>query len=208
MAAVPFEYGCNVAGAFVTDPNGPPVGWVTVLDGFGLAAGSVKADLTVTQPLTGGTTSVVGVLEKFAWGGGVGDPLELVFHVSQENATQIKALQQTLLKNTAVSKLGWWIADYDQETKLWYEKSFPMSPSTVSGTIKAGDNPALEVDLAGAPVTDGIDVMVYKVAIEIVPAANQPYALHFANSAAKPVVKAWGLQVGTLAAAEISPAAS
>jgi hypothetical protein len=73
MAAVPFEYGCNVAGAFVTDPNGPPVGWVTVLDGFGLAAGSVKADLTVTQPLTGGTTSVVGVLEKFAWGGGVGD---------------------------------------------------------------------------------------------------------------------------------------
>ena len=71
MVAVPFEYGCNVAGAFVVDPNGLPVGWVTALDGFGLSAGGVKADLTVTQPVTGGTMTVVGVLEKFSWAGGV-----------------------------------------------------------------------------------------------------------------------------------------
>ena len=56
--------------------------------------------------------------------------------MSQENAIQIKSLQPTTLKSTMVSKLAWWIGDYDQETKAWYEKSFPMSPSTISGTIQ------------------------------------------------------------------------
>jgi hypothetical protein len=205
MAAVPFEYECNVAGAFVMDPNEHPVGWVTALDGFGLTAGGLKADQTVTQPVTGGTITVVGVLEKFSWAGGAGDPLKLDFYVSQENAIQVKTLQQTALKNTIVSKLGWWIADYDPETKAWYEKSFPVSPTTISGTIQGAANPTLNVDMAGAPVKDGIGVMVYQVTIEVVPAANQQYALHFANSASNSVVKAWGLQVGTLAAADIPP---
>jgi hypothetical protein len=105
-----------------------------------------------------------------------------------------------------VSKLGWWIADYDQETKAWYEKSFPMSPSTISGTIQGEVHPTLSVELTGAPVKPGIDVIGYKVTIEVVPTANQQYALHFANSASTPLVKAWGLQVGTLAAAVIPPA--
>lgn len=208
MATVSFEYGCNVAGAFVTNPKETPVGWMTALDGFGLSAGSVKPDLTVTQPLTGGTISVVGVLQKLTWAGGAGDPLEFVFHVSQENATLIKALAQTTLENITVSKAGWWIADYDQKTKLWYEKAFPVSPSTVSGTLQGKDIPTLEVDLAGAPETDGTDVMLYKVALGIVPPANQQYALHFANSAATSMVKAWGLPVGTLATAEIPSATS
>jgi hypothetical protein len=206
MAAVPFEYGCNLAGAFVMDPNEHPVGWMTALDSIGLPAGGLKADLTVAQPVTGGTTTAVAVLEKFSWAGGVADPLKLVFHVSQENAIQIKALQQTTLKNITVSKLGWLIADYDQETKAWYEKSSPVSPSTISGTIQGGDNPALNVGLTGAPVTGSIDVILYKVTIEVIPAANQQYNLLFANSASKPIVKAWGLQVGTLAAADIPPA--
>jgi hypothetical protein len=81
-----------------------------------------------------------------------------------------------------------------------------VSPSTISGTIQGGDNPALNVGLTGAPVTGSIDVILYKVTIEVIPAANQQYNLLFANSASKPIVKAWGLQVGTLAAADIPPA--
>ena len=40
-----------------------------------------------------------------------------------------------------VNKLGWWIADYDHETKAWYEKSFLISPSSISGTIQAKITP-------------------------------------------------------------------
>jgi hypothetical protein len=147
-----------------------------------------------------GTAHVVGIIEKFSWAGAVGDAIHIEFWCSRENATQIKLLQQLTLKSTVIKQLSWWIADYDQETKLWFEASSPKAPAAVTGTIAGGDAPMLNVDLAGAPVKDGIDVMVYKVAVSVVPAANQAHTLMFANSEKKPTVKAWGLVVGTLAA--------
>jgi hypothetical protein len=225
MASVPFEFDCVKEAGFVMDPNAHPrFGYVLALDGITLGGGASKqglnVDLIVNVPYNSAAVpsygpmssalkpganngpsvaTVVGVIEKFTWAGGVGDALHLEFWVSQENATQIKSLQQQALQNTKILKLGWWIADYDPETKAWYEASFPMAPNFVSGTIQGKDNPTLDVDLNGAPVKDGIDVMVYKVTVEVVPAANQQYSLKFANSSQKNVMKAWGLQVGTLA---------
>jgi hypothetical protein len=204
MATVPFNLECNVASGFVMDPNAHPrVGYVTALDGLGLPAGGLKADLTVTRPVTGDTMKVVGVLEKFSWAGGAGDLIQVDFCASQENAAQLKALQQMTLKTAVVKQLSWWIADYDQETKAWFEQAYPLSPP--SGIIAGKDNPALEVDLSPVQVKDGIDVGVYKITIKVVPAANKAYDLHFANSAKMPIVKSWGLVVGTLAAAEVPP---
>jgi hypothetical protein len=148
------------------------------------------------------TVKVVGVLEKFTWAGGVGDPLEFDFWVSQENAFQIKALQQTTLKSTIIDPVGWWIADYDQETKQWYEKSYPLGSGHLTGTVANKENPELNVDLKGEPVKDGIEVMVYKVSMKVVPGANKEYAIHMANSSTKPVSKQWGLIIGTLSSAQ------
>ena len=170
---------------------------MTALGGLGLPAAGLKADLIATHPVTGDAMTVVGVLEKFSWSGGAGDLLKLEFYVSQENATQIKALQQAALKTTHVRGLNWWIEDYDQETKAWFEQAYPASP--LNGIIAGKDHPQLDVDLNPVVVKDGIDVNVFKVVIAVSPSANQQYALHFANSSAKKVVKTWGLQVGTLA---------
>ena len=223
MASVPFEFDCVKEAGFVMDPNAHPrFGYITALDGFGLGPGSaLSADLNVSVPFNVSSTypplelkpaplaapaapiptaTVVGVIEKFTWAGGVGDAIHLEFWCSQENSLHVKALQQLALKNTAINALGWWIADYDPETKLWFEQSYPQSPTTIAGTVPGGDNPMmLDVDLTGAPVKDGIDVLVYKVSISVVPAANRAYSLMFANSSNKPVVKAWGLEVGSLA---------
>jgi len=223
FASVPYTFACDKDAGFVMDPNvHKKVGYVTSLNGFALSA-ALKPDLTVhvpgiskstltytplavtwptpVKPLP--TASVVGVIEKFNWNGGVGDALQIDFYVSQQNATLIKALQQSVLTNTKVTALGWWIADYDQETKQWYEQSFPKAPTTITGVISGKDNPELSVNLSPVPVKDGIEVNVYKVTIHVVPAANQAYTLHFANSATKPVVKSWGLQVGTLATPQV-----
>lgn len=223
MASVPFEFNCVRGAGFVMDPNQHKrVGYVLALDGFGSTNPTgLSPDLQVNVPYnspgpaygyhglpidksngaTGiGTAHVVGVIEKFTWAGAVGDSINIEFWCSQENATHIKSLQQLTLKNTGIKQLSWWIANYDQETKLWFEESYPKTPAAITGTIAGGDNPELNVDLAGAPVKDGVDVMVYKVAISVVPAANQAYALAFANSENKPTVKAWGLVVGSLAA--------
>jgi hypothetical protein len=190
------------------------VGYLTYFDGLGMSV-PLAQDIAVSVPYNGpaphyeaifptnqNTVHVVGVLEKFAWAGGVGDALEFDFWVSQENATRLKTLQQTTLKSTIIDPVGWWIADYDQETKQWYEKSFTQNSKVVTGIVANRDNPELNVDLTPVPAKDGIDVMVYKVSMAVVPGANQQYALSFANSSTQHVVKSWGLVVGTLSSAE------
>lgn len=224
MATVPFEYECNKEAGFVMDPNvHARFGYITALNGFGLAA-TLPADLQVHIPFnTGaaptfaglqytapsatapvGVAKVVGVIEKFSWAGGVGDPIHVEFYVSQENATQIKSLQQLALKTTSVKSLAWWLADYDQEVKKWFEQAYPLGTGSITGLINGKDNPALDVDLNPQKVKDGIDVNVYKVTVEVVPAANLQYTLHFANSDQKKVIKSWGLVVGTMAAAAVN----
>jgi hypothetical protein len=201
MATVPYAFDCNMSAGFVMDPNQyVRVGWVTGLDGFGLPAGGLKADLQVQNPMTvtGGkpeVMSVIGVLEKFTWAGGVGDPLMLDFYVSQENASQLKMLQQTVLKNLAVKAANLNIIDYDQEVKTWFTA---FASGQLSGIITNKGNPQLDVDLNPVAVKDGIDVNVYQITISISPAANQAYPLKLATSSAKTIVKSWGLVVGNL----------
>jgi hypothetical protein len=201
MATVAYEFDCNTSAGFVMDPNQHVrVGWVTALDGFGLPAGGLKADLQVHNPMTvtGGkpeVMSVIGVLEKFTWAGGVGDPLMLDFYVSQENASQLKMLQQTVLNNLAVKAANLNIIDYDQEVKTWFTA---FNSGQLTGTITNKGNPQLDVDLNPVAVKDGVDVNVYKVNISISPAANKVYPLQLATSSTKPVVKSWGLVVGNL----------
>jgi hypothetical protein len=200
MATVPVDFACNVSSGFLMDPNQHQrIGWVTKLDGFGLPTAGLKADLQVSDPLAAGNgkpivVPVVGVLEKFSWAGGAADPLQLDFYVSQQNATQIKALQQLALKNTTVKVLDFLVADYDQEAKAWFTELIPVQP--LGGIIAGKGNPQLNVDLTGTPAKDGIDVMVYKVSIAVSPSAAQVYSLKLSNSSTKTVVKSWGVAAG------------
>ena len=220
MATVPFIFECDKASGFVMDPNDHRrVGYITDFHGLGMTTPLAK-DLAIffphtnqapvyqgippVQPSVSGlnTAHVVGVLEKFEWDGSVGGALKFDFWVSQENAFQIKALQQATLKTTRIDSLGWWILDYDQETKQWYEQSYPNSSKTVSGQLLNRENPELNVDLTPVPAKDGIDVMVYKISLGVAPGANQQYALSVANSSTKPVSKQWGLIIGTLSSTQ------
>jgi hypothetical protein len=200
MAAVPVDLECSVSSGFVMDPNEHQrIGWVTKLDGFGLPAGGLTADLQVSDPLAAGNgkpmvVPVVGVLEKFSWAGGAADPLQFDFYVSQENATQIKALQQTALKNTAVKVMDFIVIDYDPAAKAWFTELIPGQP--LGGTITRKGNPQLNVDLTPVPAKDGIDVNVYKVDISISPQAAQIYTLKLATSSTRIVVKSWGMTSG------------
>jgi hypothetical protein len=224
MASVPYEFECDKNFGFLPGPNErKSVGYITSLAGFN-AAGPFKPDLQVFVPWNGtgtrpsypglkftqppsasllGKATVVGVIEKFSWPGGAGNPITIDLWVSQENATQLKAIQQSKL-TTKVTALEWWICAYDQEAKVWYEQAYPKNVPAITGTITGKDNPELDVDLLGAPVMmDGIDLNVYRVTMSVTPAANQQYSLHFANSPKSAVVKSWGLVVGTPAKADL-----
>lgn len=220
-----FNYPCNWKAGFVMDPlKKQRFGYVTGLKGFGLGEALAK-DLTVYTPFntgnaptyTGltytaptadaptGTANVVGVIDHLLWNGGVGDPISLSFYASQENAAQIKALQQLTLKTTAIKSLGWWIADFDEETKEWFEQANPKAPDPVSGELNAPGGNDIRLHVANDPekVAPNIDVNVYNVRIEIVPAGNALHCLHFASSSRKKVIKSWGLVIGTMAKAAV-----
>ncbi len=193
MASVSFDYECELEDGFIMDPNvHRRVGYVTALNGFGLkrtltpdlqvslpfyrgadkSAAPTYKQLTYTAPTPTspiGIATVVGVIKTFGWPGGVGDPITLEFYVSQENAAQIKTLQQLTLATTLVSTLSWWIADYDQECKKWFEQAYPLGAGTITGHINGRDDPELDVDLTPTKVKSGIDVNAYKVRLVLVP---------------------------------------
>jgi hypothetical protein len=115
---------------------------------------------------------VVGVIETLEWEGRAGDPLEINMYVSQENATQLKRLQQSTLTTTKVSALDYSILDYDPETKQWFTQSAPEK-QRLSGIVAGKENPELNVDLTPVPAKAGINLNVFKVSVQIAPGQNQ-----------------------------------
>jgi hypothetical protein len=113
--------------------------------------------------------------------------------MSQENASQLK--KTTALKTDVITELGFWIGDYDQETKVWFEQAYPLSPPKLGGRMKPS---GLSVDMTPTPAKAGTNLNVFKVAMEIVPAANQTSTMQFASSSKAKAQKSWGLVVGTL----------
>ena len=201
MATVPFNYACDFTAGFVQDPNEHQrVGYVTAFAGLGLSE-ALKADLTIVNPQTAADMTVVGVIAQFEWNGGVGNPLEIEMYVSQENAVQLKTVQQSTLKNTTVTALNYLILDYDQEVKQWFTQAAPAQPP-LTGIVAGGSNPELNVDMTPVAAKSGLEVSVFKVMVQVAPPANKAYALTFANSANMPVAKAWGLVVGSTASAQ------
>jgi hypothetical protein len=147
---------------------------------------------------------VVGIIETLRWNGGVDDPIQVDFLVSQATAVQIRTLQEMGLHNLNVASFGYYIANYDPQVKTWYSEAFPANHMNLQGVISPASNPLLNVSLQGQPVKAGIDISVYKVSIGFGPPVTHTSALYFANSATERVSKQWGLIIGSLANQAIS----
>ena len=214
MAALGFDLECDKVQGFILDPNEHKrFGYITKLRGFGLDSPiNLAADLTASCPYHGnaapaysgiqidgmsqgqlGKVKVVAVLEKFHWGGGVNQTLDFDTWMSQENALAITAAQQSMPTSTRIDQLAFWIADYDQELKQWYEQLYPLSNDTITGVVGGQANPELNVDLNGQPVIDGRDTMLYRVSLKVAPAGGQMFTIFTANSAKMTQSQTWGV---------------
>ncbi len=214
---MPYNLPCDWKAGFVMDPQKKQrCGYLLALEGLGLDA-ALAADIQVFMPfnakpadytdamlvvdasVTPNKVTCVGVIESLSWNGGVGDPISMSVMISSENAQQIKTKLQTTLSSTKITKLAWWISNFDEINKKWFEEAYPKDPSHVTGQLNApgGKDIRLHVDDDATKVAANIDVNVYRVYFEIVPAANSTYTLGFALDAEKKYVNAWGLKVGT-----------
>ena len=69
------------------------------------------------------------------------------------------------------------------------------------GQLNASGGKDVRLSIADAPtlVAPNLDVQVFNVYFEIVPASDTTYALAFRQGKTKAFVKGWGLQVGSVA---------
>ena len=106
---------------------------------------------------------------------------------------------KTALDSTIVKQLGWWIVNFDEENKKWFEEAFPKEPTHLRGQINAPGGKDIRLSIGGEPVkiAPNIDKNVYNFYIEVIPAADDLFALHFAKSANTKFARNWGLKVGT-----------
>lgn len=210
---------CDWKSGFVMDPTKKQrVGYLVFFEGLNMND-FLKQDIEVFTPYSNsenqygevtidkeqGKATVVGVIESFSWTGGVGDPICISAYISAENAQTIKAKTKGTLDTTVIKKLGWWIANFDAENKVWFEEAYPKDPTTLTAQLNApgGSDIVLHVSDEPSKVAPNIDINVYNMYFEVVPAANATFALHFATSSKTNIVRNWGLKIGTNAAAAV-----
>jgi hypothetical protein len=207
-----FNSSCNWKAGFVPQPGvTQPVGYVTDFEGLGLKTPLAK-DLSVYTPynktptyspltILAGRTSVVALLENVAWGGGVGDAITFSCYMSSENANLLKVLKQMTLKTMSIGTLGFWVGQYDGEAGVWFEAFYPKTPAKPAGLLNAVSKVIrLNIDDAPVKVAPNIDVNVYNVYFEVVPAANKTATFNLAPSSTKKVVLPWGSQATSASA--------
>jgi hypothetical protein len=223
------DLSCDWKSGFLPDPSKKQrCGYLVAFNGLDLSKEPTKADdeykihvftpynadkpeYTNVEPAANDdglrTVECIGIIDRFSWGGGAGDPICISAYVSTELANQLKAKQKTTLSTTAIKKLGWWVVNYDVEDKCWFEEAFPKgNDGVVAGQLNAqgGKNVALQVAEQPTLIASSIDIQVFQIYLELVPGANSTYSLRFAQAKSKPFVKGWGLQVGNIAKAKLA----
>lgn len=216
------NYSCDWRSGFVMDPSKKQrVGYLLSFQGLDMGE-FLKQDIEVFTPYSAGEATygeastvwqkdtgkmkTTGIIESISYAGGVGDPICVSAYISAENGETLKAKMKGTLKTTIVKKFAWWLVNFDEENKAWFEESYPKEPTSVAGQLNAPGGQDIRLTVADQPtkVASNIDINVYNIYFEIIPAANATYALHFATSVKTKFVRNWGLKVGTKAAEAMS----
>jgi len=212
------DLSCDWKAGFVMDPSKKQrVGYLMAFEGLDMGE-FLKPDVEVFTPFNSQEApgygevqfegddkkiTCVGMIENFSFGGGVGDPICISAYISAENANILQAKLKTTLSTNKVTKFGWWICNFDEENKMWFEEAYPKEPTTVVGQVNAPGGKDFRIQVAQDPtkIHSTLDTNVYNLYVEVIPAANSTYNFHFATSAKTPYIRNWGLKVGSNAAA-------
>lgn len=204
------NYPCDYKSGFIMDSSKKQrVGYLTAFTGLGKQVQALDQDIQVWCPVTGiaapkyggiaiteAKVSCVGIIESMNFGGGVGDPFCFNVYISGNNSKKLAAAMQNTFDSTTIDICSWWIANFDEEEKAWYEEAFPADDA-MKGMLNAvgGKDLKIAVDTTGVKISPTVDVKVFSWYFEIVPAANYMSTVNFAVGVKKNSVKYWGLDI-------------
>lgn len=144
------------------------------------------------QIVSGPRVQCVALLDSFRFPGGSSEPIRLKCWVSKATATNIRAKISRPMTSTKV-KLAWYIIDYDDDQKVWYELAFVKNPSVAQARLDNVDGKLqIFVSAEGTRVDETLDLSLYAFEFQIIPAKNKRSDLEFASGGIQRVVKQWG----------------
>lgn len=158
----------------------------------------LSSDIEVWHPTGGGgdilsgpKVECVGIIESLTYGGD-NDPLEVTCFVSRESAANVRAKLAQPLSNTKV-QCSWCVLDFDGDRKQWYEAAYVRGSGDADANLDAEDGELqLFVERQGVPISNTLDVRVFRMQFTIVPAPNKTTQLQFATGPTIKLVREWG----------------
>ena len=171
-----------------------------ILDFSGCGGLNLKKDIEVWNPfdsqgqtvLKGDRVKCIGLIEQFRFEGDDGDPIRIRAYLSKGNAADVRAKLAKPLTSTSLN-LSWYIIDFDLESKIWYEAAFVKSPKKASTNVDSTNGEIqLFIETEPTRINDTLDIGVYGLEIQVVPADNKKVQLEFATGPMRKLVKQWG----------------
>lgn len=195
----PLDFACDWRLGFNLQPHlKGTVGYL--LQWSGLGGLSLKKDVVVWNPfsttgqkvVSGPTVSCIGLLEWFRFAGGKSDPIHLRAYVSKDSAANLRAKLARPLTNTRL-KLAWYIIDFDVGDKVWYEAALLKEPTAAEASLDStGGTLRISVDREPTRLSETLDINVFGLELQVVPASKKKTLLEFASGSAQRLVKQWG----------------
>lgn len=194
-----FDFDCSWRSAFNLRGNGTGCfGYLMVCNGLGGLR--LSKDIEVPNPYNapGQQTSqrtpqlaCIGMIESFRYAGGTNDPIRIVSYLSKPSASNVRARLGQPLTNLRL-KLAWYIIDFDDDSKTWYEAAFVKEAagadaclSSAHGSLQIGIDPKPE------PIDDALDVGVFRFELEVLPLKESSTHLEFAAGPTLKMVRDW-----------------
>ncbi|WPB72847.1 hypothetical protein KYC5002_27745 [Archangium violaceum] len=171
-----------------------------LLDWSGCGGLNLKRNIEVWNPfsnsgqkvVSGRTIKCIGLIEDFRYEAGPTDPIRIKAYVSKETASDIRARLARPLTNPRL-KLAWYIINFDEADKLWFEAAYLKSPKTAEASLDStGGELQIFVDNHSTRISDTLDIAVFGFEFQVVPADKKKCTLEFATGSKLRLVKQWG----------------
>jgi len=112
--------------------------------------------------------------------------------VSPGTAANVRSKIARPLSSTRL-ELSFYIVSYDDEKKQWYEAVLVKNNGRMTANLDTTDGKLqIFVDNTPTRISDTLDVNVYKLEFQVVPAKDTTSLLEFATGPTQRLVKQWG----------------
>jgi hypothetical protein len=151
---------------------------------------TLTPDLVSTDPTTGQSVHVVGILTNFSWAGGTGDPIDLQLRVSTTNEQSLLNVLHNPPSNTTET-FSLTIYSWDPTAGKWFVAFQPVSPP-LKGLIQKNSSNALLLSVNTTRNTDVSTPTNYSVTSDALPQSGATQSIDYRISSSSSVVKTWG----------------